>query len=176
MVEYRGFSTKDEMNSHLIQNINAVVRPGDRLYILGDVTFGNLERSLMWLGGILCKDIHLIPGNHDSKKLISAWEGLGLFVVHGKIHNVKWSLGNKEYWRAVLSHFPILQWDRAQYGIPHLHGHSHGNLRFPGANARILDVGVDNHPDMRPFSLAEVEAYMKDRKYVSFDHHKDNTG
>lgn len=61
----RGFSSVEEMNEAIIQNWNAIVRPIDEVYLLGDVMLNDdIEgmKCLRRLNGI----IHLIVGNHDT--------------------------------------------------------------------------------------------------------------
>jgi calcineurin-like phosphoesterase family protein len=56
----------------------------------------------------------------------------------------------------------------------HLHGHCHlpTNKRF-GKGKRI-DVGMDGHPEFRPYNLTEVVALLNKQPIASdmgFDHH-----
>src|SRR5687767_6574594 len=65
MVTRRGFSSVEEMNERLIENWNAVVKKGDRVYHLGDVSLGKPEPTAEILGR-LNGTIYLVRGNHDS--------------------------------------------------------------------------------------------------------------
>ena len=57
---HRPFKDVDEMNTTIINNWNATVRPDDVVYILGDVGFGTKD----WLS--LLNGRHIwIKGNHD---------------------------------------------------------------------------------------------------------------
>ena len=60
----RPFSTVREMNGVLIRNWNNVVRPGDIVYCLGDVSFG---RPLNYWIRKLNGHIVFIKGSHDRK-------------------------------------------------------------------------------------------------------------
>lgn len=54
----RPFKDVTEMNSSLINNINELVMPNDRIINLGDVAFKGAEEMLpKWLARINCKDI-----------------------------------------------------------------------------------------------------------------------
>lgn len=53
----------EEMNEKLIQNWNAVVRPGDTVYCLGD--FSLAIRPVELYSSRLMGDKKLVPGNHD---------------------------------------------------------------------------------------------------------------
>ena len=68
----RGFSTVEDMNEAIIQNWNAVVRPDDEVYLLGDVMLNNdVEgmKCLRRLNGI----IHIVIGNHDTDARINRY-------------------------------------------------------------------------------------------------------
>ena len=77
--------------------------------------------------------------------------------------------GTNNVERMVLCHFPMLTWNRSHFGVIHLHGHSHGNMKYPYP-MRIMDVGVDCH-GMAPISLEQVQERMKDVAAFSADHH-----
>jgi len=63
----RNFRTLSEMNDAIVNAINSVVKIDDTLYHLGDWSFGGIESIWNFRKRILCKDIHLIFGNHDEK-------------------------------------------------------------------------------------------------------------
>jgi len=62
-----GFSCIEDHDTLIIDNINEVVRPQDKLYILGDVAIN--RRCLPILDRINTKKRILIRGNHDIFKL-----------------------------------------------------------------------------------------------------------
>ena len=55
----------------------------------------------------------------------------------------------------VLSHYPLLRWDRMHYGSFMLHGHVHGTLPFD-PNVKRYDVGVDSN-NFEPISFEEIK-------------------
>ena len=66
----RHFDSLQEMNETIIQNWNAVVRPGDKVYHLGDVFFGDKE----WFKKTwprLMGSKRLVVGNHDDVKFMA---------------------------------------------------------------------------------------------------------
>ena len=65
------FKDVTDMNETMIRNWNSVVKPGDKVYHLGDVFFGDKEWfKRMWprLNG----SKRLIIGNHDDVKFLSS--------------------------------------------------------------------------------------------------------
>lgn len=158
-----------DINDHdeiLIRNWNAVVRPTDRIYHLGDFCFGNAE----YAGKVLARlmgNIHFIYGNHDnviksSAKLrqrftwIGDYKEIDLPVPGSERRDAGRILTQK----VVLFHFPIQEWHRIHHGSFHLYGHVHGSVQIPG---RALDVGIDTRPQdklMTPWPWEEVYALL----------------
>ena len=61
----RNFQTLEEMNELIINNINKYVKEDDILYHLGDWSFGGIDNICEFRKQIKCKNIYLVPGNHD---------------------------------------------------------------------------------------------------------------
>ena len=61
----RKFKSLDQMNDTLVNNINQVVGENDILIHLGDWSFGGFESIKTFYDRLICKNIHLILGNHD---------------------------------------------------------------------------------------------------------------
>ena len=156
----RPWDTIDEMNDALIANINARVAQTDTLYILGDYSFKiDLETAYALRQKINCRDIHLVPGNHD--KDWTRPEVAGAFTVEPMITTIKVHDGRQ---KIVLSHFPLADWPSMRRGSWHLHGHIHSsrggynafNLR---QNVLRYDVGVDANA-YAPVSLDEISDWF----------------
>src|SRR5689334_18837471 len=116
----RPFADASEMDEMMIVNWNAVVRPGDHVYHLGDFSFhrdGTSTKIVRRLMG----NIHLIRGNHDSDAFIK--ECGSRFVSIKDLDEVK-----VDGTRIVMCHFPMLTWNKSHHGSWHLHGHCHGKL------------------------------------------------
>lgn len=146
------------MNEFLIRYWNEAVDRRDEVWVLGDFSFGTPEqkaRTFNRLNG----SKHLIAGNHDN----NATKRLPWASVHD-LH--AWRL--KPH-KAVLCHYPLLTWNGAHSGAWMLHGHSHGLLRATATTR--MDVGVDCHPQHRPFHLDEIIAIMAERTYGAVDGH-----
>ena len=96
----RNFADVEEMNETMIANWNSVVKPGDKVYHLGDVLFGNRKQE--WMAKNFPRlngQKRLIVGNHDNIKFHAAggWWGkidlwrmfpeFGLLLTHVPVHN-----------------------------------------------------------------------------------------
>lgn len=148
----RPFVSVEEMDEALIANWNAVVRPEDRVFHLGDVCFRNstsADRYVSRLNGT----IHLIAGNHDEHTLKHHRD---LFATVREIHEVKCG-----HHRLLLCHYPMREWPGAWRGAWHLFGHVHGRLDDQPFGPS-MDVGVDSH-QFRPIGIAEIVAALENR-------------
>ena len=61
----RDFATLQKMNEVIVNQINSKVMEDDILFHLGDWSFGGFESITEFRNRIVCKNIHLILGNHD---------------------------------------------------------------------------------------------------------------
>lgn len=150
----RPFDNIEQMNAALVDTWNQQVQPSDTIYHLGDVSFMDERKTYALLSRLNGNKI-LIYGNHD-KMIKKSAELRSLF---GSIHDYKEiyidNIGSKGGKSAVImSHFPMMTWNKAHHGSFMLHGHCHGNLTYPW-KAKIMDVGVDPQ-GYRPISAAEV--------------------
>lgn len=147
----RPFASIDEMNVELVQRWNAVIQPGDSIWVLGDFAWYGSEDVFHQLKG----EKHLIVGNHDTKRTLKMpWAS-----VHDyhelSIHE------NGVKTKVILFHYGIRSWNGMFKGTIHLHGHSHS--RLPGfrvsSGGGTMDVGVDCW-DFRPVCLADVQTRL----------------
>ena len=153
----RPFATIEEMNKHLINEYNKLVKSSDILYILGDFAWGNINNVREFRDKINCNNIVFIWGNHDDALRDNPKVAHELF---SSVHEVLDVKVNGQGIR--LFHEPILEWTGFWRGVWHLFGHVHGNLsHMPGALA--IDVGVDCH-DYKPVSFEQLKVIMENRK------------
>ena len=154
----RPWDTIAAMNRDLVDEINRWVAPEDTLYHLGDYSFKmTLEDAANLRKRISCKDVHLVPGNHDkdwSQPAVS-WA----FTVEKPITVLK-----IDKLKLVLSHYPMADWQGMSHESIHLHGHIHTRgMKYNELNRMQglyrYDVGVDAN-DFRPICLDEVLAWF----------------
>lgn len=171
----RDFKTVEDMNQTLIENINANVKENDILWHLGDWALGSQENVTRFRNSLRCQNVNLVLGNHDQH--IAKKEELQMLF--SSVHTAfGWpSYGNKAKIggeRFLLCHFPMLIWDKHHHGTIHLHGHSHGSLKNPDYYKRkVMDVGIDTHPEFRPYHIDEIYRIMNRKNISVLDGHKE---
>jgi calcineurin-like phosphoesterase family protein len=153
IIEYcdRPFSDVDHMNTTLVNNYQAVVEPGDDVFILGDFALSGHHHFARRLPG----QKHLLFGNHDNKtrKKFTTWG----FAWAKDVYELRIKRDGSDPIYIWLSHYSHQSWPRSFHGSWHLFGHSHG--RLPGYGLS-LDVGVDSW-GYAPVSLKTIEKEMK---------------
>lgn len=167
----RDFNSLEEHNRTIITNINKVVGLKDELYILGDVVFGNFSMLQDFRYSLKCQNIHVILGNHDKvirQNLDKCGELFSSISEKKEIQLYKNLI--------TLNHYSQRTWNKASKGSWMLFGHSHGSMQDykdkKGNLFKTLDVGIDTHPEFRPYSYTEISDIMKKRVPLSeIDHH-----
>ena len=176
-VTCREFKSLEHMNAHLVGNINEVVGQDDILFHLGDWSFGGFESIQKFRDQIVCKNIHIVTGNHDHHIENNRENCQSLFSSVNKYVelSVKWPVGPEmQDATFVLMHFPIASWNNMARGTIHLHGHVHFNPNMRLQGGKMMDVGCDGN-GLYPIQMSEVLSIMKNRPVKSifnFDHHE----
>lgn len=142
----RDFSSVEEMNEHMIEKWNSVVKKGDKVYHLGDVWMGpsaHEDRAKLW--NRLNGSKQLIVGNHDDVKYMAKG---GFFK---KIQ--LWRVWNDR--PLLFTHVPVhedcLHERVVQAGGLNVHGHTHLN-GSPKGPYRSVCVELNNYT---PVNLEE---------------------
>lgn len=166
----RDFDTLSHHDDTLVNTINALVKPDDILYHLGDWSFGGKEQIGNFRERLHVKTIHLVLGNHDQhiEKEGSIYKDLFTSVNHVLQPTV---MCGDEKVKLFLSHYSHQVWNKSHKGIIHLFGHSHGSLKGIG---RSMDVGVDTN-EMRPYLLGDILFKMRKIEVQIVDHHNERT-
>lgn len=155
----RPFRDAREMEDALVASINAMVAPSDTLYHLGDFSMKiDVDEEERIMRRLNCRDIHILPGNHDRH--------LGELAARGLVHVEPPILELKiDGRRFPMAHYPIADWAGKGRGSIHLHGHihSHGPAYNEACRQRGLlryDVGVDAN-GYAPVSLTQILAFFE---------------
>jgi len=177
-VTCREFTSLEQMNSHLIANINSKVEQDDILIHLGDWSFGGFESIQEFRDGIFCKNVHIITGNHDHHIESNKENCQSLFSSVNKYLelSVKWDIGTRTQSSAnfVLMHYPIASWNNMAREAIHLHGHVHFESDMRLQEGKMMDVGVEGN-NLYPIEMTEILSIMKNRPVKSLfkkDHHE----
>ena len=170
----RDFDTVEEMNTAIVNNINALVKENDILFHLGDWSFGGKENIREFRDRINCKNIHLTLGNHDIFIYKNADNIRSVFSTVKEYRELT-VFGQHKF---VLCHYPMRTWNNAYKGTAMLFGHTHGNIAEYVVNnqhMKTMDVGMDCN-DLKPFSLKEILEIMQNRESLTnIDHHTSKT-
>ena len=166
----RDFQTIEQMNWRMIDGINNFISQDDTLIMLGDVSFGGFENIDIFLDRLICKNIHLIIGNHDHHIENNREDIQNRFLSVNHYLEVK--INDRSF---VLCHYPLQSWNGLNKGVIHLHGHGHlpENRKF--GNCKRMDVGVDGN-GMDPYSIDDIIRIMNKIPVgsdMSGDHHLD---
>ena len=139
----RPFSSVEEMNELMIERWNSVVKPHDKVYHLGDVTFR--PNQFAPIAKRLNGHKRLIGGNHDDLKNYELTRWFDRVQI--------WRIFKDEGF--VCTHIPIMpeQFRRVQFNV---HGHIHQNI-LPSP---YLNVCVE-HTNYTPLSMDEVKDRLK---------------
>lgn len=168
----RDFETIDEMNSAIVNNFNEVIGPDDTLIMLGDVAFGGFDNIGKFLDRLVCKNIHLIFGNHDHHLERNKDDIQNRFI--SCQHYLEVNINDSNF---VLCHYPLQSWNGLNKGVIHLHGHVHLPEHRKFGNGKKMDVGVDGN-GLNPYLIDDIIKIMDKRDIFSDiedDHHLDGT-
>lgn len=159
---HRPFSSMEQMDRRLIQNINQRVAAQDILYVLGDFSFrSTTEAAYALRRQIACRHVHLIRGNHDKH-----WsEGPYPDAFESEQDYLEIKPGFAQGHRLCLSHYPMLSWNGKWRGAIQLHGHIHSegpdyNERNRANGILRYDVGVDAN-GYCPVSRDDILAFFE---------------
>lgn len=176
----RNFKNLDQMNDTLVNNINNLVGENDILIHLGDWSFGGFESIAEFRSRIICKNVHIVLGNHDHHILNNKNNIQSLFAsVHQylflSVSLPQVSRNQKvEKYDFVCMHYPIASWQNMNQGVIHLHGHTHLPPNHRVHKGKAMDVGVEGN-GLEPISLREILKLVKDNKIMPIslptDHH-----
>ena len=136
----RDFQTIEQMNWRMIDGINNFISQDDTLIMLGDVSFGGFENIDIFLDRLICKNIHLIVGNHDHHIENNREDIQNRFLSVNHYLEVK--INDRSF---VLCHYPLQSWNGLNKGVIHLHGHVHLSPNKKFGNGKRMDVGVDGN-------------------------------
>lgn len=145
--ENRPFATVEEMDKELIRLWNETVQQDDTVFLLGDFSFYNKERSAE-----ICRQLQgnklLVLGNHDGHP--PQWyRDCGFQEVYN------YPIIYAGFW--MLSHEPLYINQNMPYG--NIFGHVHGNPAYADASSNSCCVSLER-TGYRPLEFDEVKRRM----------------
>jgi len=185
----RQFNALEEHDAELVNNFNSVVKEDDILYHLGDWSFGGKDKIWEFREQLICKNIHLILGNHDQHIEKNEQHQTAIFIkrpqeLFSSVQHYKELKINGLHF--ILCHFAMRVWNKSHKGSIMLYGHSHGTLDelkpditsptwigdgYFIKNYKTMDVGVDTN-NLYPYHLDQIIDIMRNKDVIlNNDHH-----
>lgn len=163
MYEPRGFHSIKEHDEIIIKNWNEIVKPEDKVYILGDLMLNDTDAGIEKVNQLNGRKV-IILGNHDTPIRIERYrEELNDIIDIMYAYQFKY---NKHY--LYLSHYPTItaNYDDDKPWAKHLinlFGHTHQKEKFYNNNPYMYNVGLDAN-DNKPVSIDEILERIKEKK------------
>ena len=172
IAQTRDFRTIDEMNEAIVVGINNCVGIDDVLIHAGDWSFGGYENIQKFWDRLICKNIHLVLGNHDSH-IKKNREGVrDLFLSVNDRLEIQF---NKKL--IIVDHYPLSSWEEMRKGAIMLHGHCHLNNENKFGIGRRMDVGLDGSLNFSPYIILDECVKLLEKRAIASeldnDHHLD---
>lgn len=149
IIEYenRPFADVPTMDEELICRYNAVVGKNDRVFILGDFSFYNKEKTAAIVKRLNGTKI-LVMGNHDGKST-HFYRECGF----GEVYRYPIILDN--FW--ILSHYPLYVNTNMPYA--NIFGHVHGHPAYADYTAQTFCACVERW-NYKPVDFEEIKTLM----------------
>lgn len=144
----RPFKNVDEMNEELIRRWNEAVRPGDLVYILGDMFWCRTTDAIEVLKKLNGQKI-LVKGNHDRVRDAAFAKCFAKITDYEEVQDDGDCI--------VLSHYPIPCFKNHFYGWLHFYGHVHTSFEY---NMMQHDRYLMEHLYTKPCRMYNVGAMM----------------
>ena len=163
----RGFASVEDMNEHIINAHNAIVKPEDDVYVLGDLMLGDSDKGIECVKRMNGK-LHIVWGNHDTDSRKAKYNALPNVVESGHVIVLKYKKHN-----FYMSHYPTLTGNLERESLTqmtlNLFGHTHQKTNFHMDMPFMYHVGVDSHKCF-PVSLDNIieEMYAKVKECKEF--------
>lgn len=177
----RPWATVEEMNEGLVTRWNAVVRPEDTVYVLGDFSM-NARDMEIWTPRLNGTKV-LVVGNHDRCFRMQSAQ-VDRYLSAGWAHIIDSTFGKVGTHDVNCHHFPY-QYDHPNQpvrymnkrlpdlGITLLHGHVHTEwlTRCTDSGTLMINVGVDVN-NYCPVSEMQIAALIDKQQVVALSNGK----
>lgn len=149
IIEYenRPFDDVEQMDETIIANWNRVVTKQDKVYLLGDLSFYNNERTTVIVRRLRGQK-YLVLGNHD-KPGVQAYYTMGFH----RVYDCPIILDS--FW--MLSHEPL--YINANMPYANIFGHVHSNSQYTDSGPQSFCACVERI-DYTPIAFEEIKRRM----------------
>jgi Predicted phosphoesterase or phosphohydrolase len=141
--ENRPFVSVEEMTDAIIKNWNSTVKRDDKVFVLGDVSFYDKEKTKEILDKLNGTKV-LILGNHDNERSTQWWYDVGFDEVY------KYPIIYNNFY--ILSHEPVYLNENMPYA--NIHGHIH-HLKYDSKQFFNVSVECINYT---PIKFEDIKA------------------
>lgn len=149
----RSFASVEEMDEHLVERWNSVVKPADKVYHLGDVS---MSKSNIATVGRCNGHKRLVKGNHDTHPI-------KLYLPYFEEVYATRLLGGM-----MLSHIPVHP-EAIGKSLANIHGHVHNSVPPLHYGPRYFNVSAEVL-DYTPIALEDLkERVLKQQGWVETD-------
>lgn len=133
------FADLDDMHNYLIKQWNSVVRPQDKVYVLGDVVF---KKTYIEILAELHGTKNLIMGNHDNS--VKLYKFQEYFKKIRGCHQ----LYEEGFGNMILTHIPVHPGQLDKRFKLNIHGHLHTNVLDDPRYINVSCEQVDFKPKL----------------------------
>lgn len=146
----RPFNNTDKMDEVMIDRWNEIVGDEDTVYILGDFSWHNEQRTVEILNSLAGRKV-LIKGNHDrispriSKCFVKICDYLEI---------------TDDKTRVVMSHYPMPFWNGQFRNSVHLYGHVHNSHQWNYCKSIQRELQQLQDIPMRMFNVGCMMEYI----------------
>lgn len=149
----RPFKTIEEMDNVLINNWNSVVSAEDTVYILGDISWHDEDKTVDIFNQLKGIKV-LIKGNHDNVKRSSK-----LAKCFTSVQDYAELYLDKKN-KVVMSHYPILFWNGQFRNTVHLYGHVHNSHQWNMCESWLEEARRLQDIPMRMYNVGCMMPWM----------------
>lgn len=161
----RKFPDLEEMNNHIISEVNAKTKETDLLILMGDTIM--IDKDYEWFISQLNCFVIILYGNHDNIGKLQA-------VTNPKLLYTGYYLElNIEGQIICCQHYPSFNWNYQDQNSISLHGHLHADESDVVKEIhkyKSMDVGIDSAKKLlgeyTVFSFDFIRDYLKNKKII----------
>lgn len=153
----RPFDSVEEMDEAMTSLWNDTVGEYDVTYILGDISWLSPKKTADAIAQLNGKKV-LVRGNHDTDSLLSECGS-----IFEEIVDYKEITGYGKRTPIVMSHYPIVFFNRAHYGAVHFYGHVHNSWQWDAAEG--MRIAVEKRMEMK-WNMVNVGCMLSYVNYI----------